>query len=130
MGMGDGRKSTSYRDLVAWQKAIILIDEVHALTDSWPGHETFGLRSQIRRAAVSVAANIAEGPGRNGRNEFHHHLGIVFGSLCEVETMLIVGLHQNDHKEERQSDALAISREVGRLIIGLRRSLRAYEPAQ
>jgi four helix bundle protein len=55
------RKSTGYQDLIAWQKAMTLIDCVYALTDRWPGHETFGLRSQVRRAVVSVAANIAEG---------------------------------------------------------------------
>ena len=94
----------------------------------WPAHEQFALRNQIRRAVVSIAANIAEGQGRNGRKELTHHLGIALGSLCEVETMILVGQAQQYHGQVETDDALTLCGDVGRLIKGLQHSLRV-EPA-
>src|SRR3954453_10099516 len=119
------RKSTGYQDLIAWQKAMTVIDCVYALTDRWPGHETFGLRSQVRRAVVSVAANIAEGQGRNGRKEIHQHLGIAYGSLCEVETMIQVGFRQQYRDDNADTGLLALCTEVGRLVRGLRIAIQS-----
>src|SRR6476619_3552207 len=79
-----------YQDLVAWQRAMDLTERVYRLTSTWPKGEVFGLTSQIRRAASSVPANIAEGQGRNGPKEFLHFLGIANGSMREVETYLIL----------------------------------------
>jgi len=79
-----------YRELVAWQRAVDLVERVYRLTSDWPPTEIYGLTSQVRRAAVSVPANIAEGQGRSSRKEFAHHLSIAFGSLCEVETHLLI----------------------------------------
>jgi len=80
----------SQNDLVAWKNAIDLAVVTYEISRSWPRAETYGLTSQIRRAAVSVAANIAEGQGRRGRKEFLHFLNIAIGSLCEMETHLVV----------------------------------------
>lgn len=77
-------------DLVAWQKAIDLSVHVYSATQGWPREETYGLTSQLRRGAVSVAANIAEGQGRNGDREFLHHASIAHGSLREVETLSVI----------------------------------------
>jgi four helix bundle protein len=79
----------SFRDLVAWQRAIDLAEAIYHVTRDWPSEERFGLTSQIRRAAVSVMANIAEGQGRTGSQEFLHHLSIADGSLAEVEAHLL-----------------------------------------
>jgi four helix bundle protein len=85
-GVMNGR---SFRDLVAWQRAIDLAEEIYLATNNWPSDERFGLTSQVRRAAVSVMANIAEGQGRTGSREFLHHLSIADGSLSEVEAHLL-----------------------------------------
>src|SRR5688572_15052066 len=116
MAINGSRRSTSYEDLVAWQRAMELVDAVYATTSRWPSEERFGLTSQIRRAAVSVPANIAEGQGRNGRGEFTHHLGIAHGSLCEVETMIRIATRQRYQSLDSEGSVLAIAREVSRLI--------------
>ena len=76
----------SYRELMVWQKAIELVEAVYTATGSFPPQEVYGLTSQLRRAAVSVPSNIAEGQGRRSTAEFAHHLSIAYGSLCEIET--------------------------------------------
>ena len=82
----------TYRDLTVWQKSMDLVAEIYRLTKLFPQEELFGLTSQIRRAAVSVPANIAEGYGRIHRKEYLHHLSIARGSLMEVETHLQIAV--------------------------------------
>ena len=79
-----------FRDLVVWQKAIAFVTEVYRATQSFPNEEKFGLTSQLRRASVSIPSNIAEGQGRLTRGEFGQFLGHAKGSICEVETQLII----------------------------------------
>lgn len=81
-----------FKNLDIWKDAVILAKNVHVLTASLPKEETYGLKSQLRRAAVSVASNIAEGAGRNSSGEFNQFLGIAIGSAFEVDTQLIIGL--------------------------------------
>ena len=81
---------TSYKDLRVWQKAMDLVAECSKLTKRLPSSETFGLSSQIQRAAVSVPVNIAEGHGRHHLGDYLHHLSIARGSLMEVETLLLI----------------------------------------
>jgi len=76
----------SYRELIAWQKAIRLVTEIYQATRQFPRDELYGLTSQLRRAAVSVPSNIAEGQARFSRKEFHHFLSQARGSLVEIET--------------------------------------------
>ena len=113
----------SYRDLIVWKRSMDLVDIVYRSSATWPASETYGLSSQARRAAVSIPANIAEGLGRNGRREYAHHLGIAYGSLCEVETLMIVALRQNYVSEDALQRLLGCSAEVGKLTNGLLRSL-------
>jgi len=80
----------NYKELKVWQKAIDLAESVYSITKSFPTEEKFGLISQLRRASVSVASNIAEGAGRNTSGEFRQMLGIAYGSICEVEAQLIL----------------------------------------
>lgn len=116
--------SHSYRDLIVWQKAIAMVTHIYRATQSFPRQETYGLTSQIRRSAVSVASNIAEGQGRLSRREFHHFLGVARGSLIEMETQMVIAenlgfLSKAD--TQKLSDA---SGEVSRLLHGLMQSPR------
>ena len=113
-----------YRDLIVWQKAMELVEEIYRVTASWPREETFGLTNQVRRAAVSVPANIAEGQGRTGAKEFLHHLSIANGSLCEAETHLFIGCQLSYVDQQALDPLLSMSGDVGRLLHGLIRSLR------
>ena len=79
-----------YRDLVVWQQAIALIPSIYRAIEGFPREEMFALSAQVRRASVSVAANIAEGQARNSPKEFRQHLAIAKGSLAELHTLLVV----------------------------------------
>ena len=79
-----------FRDLIVWQKAIEFVTDVYRITQTFPPEERFGLSSQLRRAAVSIPSNIAEGQGRLTTGEFRQFLGQAKGSVCEVETQLII----------------------------------------
>ena len=83
-------RSRSYQDLEVWKLAINLVKEVYQITTKFPSSENFGLTNQIRRAAVSIPSNIAEGQGRNSSKEFRQFLGIAMGSMAELETQLII----------------------------------------
>jgi four helix bundle protein len=79
-------KIKSHKDLKVWQESMTLVTQIYKVSEDFPKHEIYGLSSQIRRAAVSIPSNIAEGAGRNGENEFTRFLYIALGSLSEVET--------------------------------------------
>jgi len=114
----------SYRDLIAWQKAVELVTEIYRVSKKFPSEELFGLTSQLRRAAISVPSNIAEGQGRLGRKEFQHFLGNARGSLWEVETQIIIARNLNYLSEAEMNDILERSSEVGRILNGLLSSLK------
>jgi four helix bundle protein len=115
----------TYRDLAVWQKSMELVVEVYRLAKILPPEETFGLASQIKRAAVSIPANIAEGYGRLHRKEYLHHLSVARGSLMETETHLQIAVRLN-YLERSQVTALwELLQETGRLLNGLIRSLSA-----
>lgn len=78
----------SYKDLIVWQKAINLVIAIYKLTDKYPREETYGITSQIRRCAVSIPSNIAEGRSRGTRKDFAQFLRIAFGSGAELETQI------------------------------------------
>jgi four helix bundle protein len=84
--------SHKYQDLIAWQKAKAFATDIYKATESFPKSEIYGLTSQLRRAAVSVASNIAEGQGRLTKGEFCHFLGQARGSVFELETQLAIAL--------------------------------------
>jgi four helix bundle protein len=113
-----------YRDLVAWQKSMVLVKAVYDATRSWPSAEQFGLTAQVRRAVVSIPANVAEGNGRFGAREFAHHLSIAHGSRCELETLLLAAGDQGFLSSEQLAQLVAQSEEVGRILRGLLKSLR------
>lgn len=113
----------SYKDLLAWQKAMDLVVEVYRLTQMFPAAEQFGLVNQLRRAAVSVPSNIAEGQGRRHQKQFAQHLRISRGSLQEVETQLQIAGRLGYLEQGAVCAASILYEEVGRLIAGLIRSL-------
>ena len=113
----------SYRDLVVWQKAMDLAEQCYQATKSFPSEERFGLTNQIRRAAVSVPSNIAEGHGRSHTKEFLNHLSMAKGSLCELETQLQLGVRVGYMSDGVLRPVMALSDEVGRMLSGLRQKL-------
>ena len=117
-------RQREYHKLVAWQKAMDLADAIYDTTERWPRHEQFDLRSQARRAAFSVPANIAEGLGRFGEREFLHHLSMAYGSLNEVETAVQFGYRRGYLDAPALDRLMDLSGEVGRLLLGLMQSLR------
>jgi len=78
----------SYRDLIAWRKGVAFVTQIYVSTQSFPQHERFELTAQLRRAAVSIPSNIAEGQARSSPREFHHYLSNARGSLAKIETQL------------------------------------------
>lgn len=114
----------SYMDLLAWQRGCDLVEAVYVVTRHFPTEETYGLRSQLRRAAVSVPGNIAEGAERWGRAEFAHHLSIAMGSLAEVRTYLELSLRLRYIADDQYTQLVDLTCEVQRLTGGLRKSLR------
>ena len=114
----------SFKDLVVWQKAIQLSSEIYRLTASFPSSEQFGLTNQMRRAAISIASNIAEGNGRSTRGEYVLFLGHARGSNCELQTQLIIakelGFSSGPTLESAQQFAAEISRMLNTLMAKLR----------
>ena len=113
----------SYRELKVWQVAMDLAEECYFATRTFPKEELFGLTSQIRRAAASIPANIAEGQGRNSTKEFLNHLSIARGSLLELETHLLLSQRVGLLTQETLNRLLTLADEVSRMLSGLRRAL-------
>jgi len=114
-----------YRDLIVWQKAIELTIRVYKLTQSFPKDEAYGLSSQMRRASVSVASNIAEGRGRLGHAEFRQFLGFAQGSIYELQTQLIVARKLGMGCDETLNAAEALSNEVSKMLGAFIQTLRS-----
>jgi four helix bundle protein len=112
-----------YRQLIAWQKAMGMVRETYDLTRTFPKEEVYGLTAQIRRAAVSVPSNIAEGQGRRTKGEFVQFLGNAYGSLLEVETQALIARELGYVPVESTDIFLETTAEVGRIINGLVSSL-------
>src|SRR5437867_1692009 len=105
----------SYRDLLVWQKAIDLVTEAYRATAAFPKSETYGLMSQIRRAATSIPANIAEGYGRGSRKEYVQFLMVAQGSLKELETHFIVAEKLSYLTASQTERVLSHADELGRM---------------
>jgi four helix bundle protein len=114
----------SYRDLIVWQKAMTLAEHVYLETRAFPKEEIYGLTRQMRRAAVSIASNIAEGQGRQGRAELLHFLGQARGSLAELGTQITLSTRLGLLNSDQEESLSSLVAEVGRLLHALRNSLR------
>ena len=115
----------SYKDLIAWQKAMDLVDALYDATEAFPKHEIYSLTNQIRRAAVSVPSNIAEGQAHYSDHEFRHFLRHSRGSLAEIETQVLIAQRRNYLSEPKTTEILRQAAEVGRIVSGLIASLDA-----
>jgi four helix bundle protein len=114
----------SYRELIAWQKTMDFVEAVYRTTARFPREEIYGLTSQIRRAAVSVPSNIAEGQGRNTTRDFLHFLSIAQGSVKEVETQVLIAERLTYVTKQVSGGLVAQTTEVGRLLSGLSNALK------
>ncbi len=119
-----GDMSGTYRDLEAWQCARLLVLEIYKSTEKFPRAEMFGLTSQLRRAAISVASNIAEGKGRFSDRELGQFLSISRGSVFEIETQITIALDLGFLSISQSQSLLRRCGEVGRLLNGLIKAVR------
>jgi four helix bundle protein len=113
----------NYTELVVWQRAMDLVVAVYEASGALPCDERFGLTAQMRRAAVAIPANIAEGQGRRTCGEFLNQLSVAYGSLCELETHIRLAQRLRMMGQAAGEGILDRSAEVGRLMNGLTRSL-------
>ena len=120
--------SVHYRNLVVWQKAMAMAVEVYRLAPLLPREETYGMRSQMTRAAASVPANIAEGWTRESEREKAHFLSIAQGSWAETETFLTLCEEIGWLPSDKTTAARALMQEVGRMLSAMRRKQRAAQP--
>lgn len=112
-----------FEKLDVWRKSVEFADQVYVVTKSFPSDERFGLTSQMRRAAVSVSSNIAEGSGRASDKDFAHFVEIAYGSLMEVVSQSQVALHQSLLEQESRDALYQRAEELARMLSGLRNSL-------
>lgn len=114
----------THHDLDVWKKAISLITDIYKITESFPSAEQYGLINQIRRSAVSIPSNIAEGAARSSSKEFNQFLSIALGSASELETQLIVSSNLNYIEKtnfEKLSEQIVI---IKKMIVGLKKSIQ------
>jgi four helix bundle protein len=112
-----------YRELIVWQKAMDLVETIYLTTKAFPKDELYGLTSQIRRAAISIPSNIAEGNGRNTTRDYVHFLGMAYGSVKEVETQVLIAERLQYINSTRSNELVKMTGEISRLVSGLMNSL-------
>ena len=115
--------SQSYRDLEVWKRSAMLVTEIYRTTATFPSEERFGLTSQLRRAAVSVPSNIAEGQARLHRGDFVHHLSMARGSMAEIETLVFLAKQLGFLSDGDSPDLELRIDEIQRMLHGLIASL-------
>jgi four helix bundle protein len=118
-------KVASYHDLEIWQRAMVLVTNCYRIAEELPRSEAFGLALQLRRSAISIPSNIAEGHGRSATGEYLHHLSIAHGSLMELETQIDIAGRLEFVKATKVAELLRETGELGRMIHGLMRNLKA-----
>jgi four helix bundle protein len=113
----------SYQELIGWKKSMLVVADIYRYTKTFPREEIYGLTAQLRRAAVSIPSNIAEGQGRLTRGEFKQFLGHARGSVFEVETQLLIARSLGYLNVETTQELLQSVSEVGKILSGLLKSL-------
>ncbi|MFI5108272.1 MAG: four helix bundle protein [Terriglobales bacterium] len=116
-----------FKDLIAWQKAMDLVEQIYRLTETFPARENYGLSNQLRRAAVSVASNVAEGQARYSKKDFRHFLRVAKGSLAEIETQVLIARRLGYVNQDSCDRWLGHIKELGRILAGLISSLHLQE---
>jgi four helix bundle protein len=115
----------SFKDLIVWQRAVELSLAIYKLTASFPATERFGLTNQLRRAAVSIASNIAEGYGRTSTGEYLQFLGHARGSNCEVQTQIVISRGLGFGSESNLNTVEGCCDEIGRMLVAIMKKLRS-----
>ena len=113
-----------FKDLIVWKKSMELVEEVYCLVKKLPKEELFALSDQIRRSAISIPSNIAEGQGRNSVKEFIHFLAIAKGSKAELETQLLLCVKINYLNNSDIENAINLIQEIGKMLNALQNSLK------
>jgi four helix bundle protein len=108
----------NHKDLDVWKRAMDLVEQVYVLTSSFPSSEIYGLTNQLRRAAVSVPSNIAEGASRTGDKELLYFLNVAISSIAEIETQLLIGVRLK--YVDKQNEIFDLITEVRKLLLGFR----------
>ena len=121
--MSESKSTGNFKDLIAWQKAMQVAALVYKLTGSFPTEEKYGLVSQMRRAAVSIPSNIAEGQARHTTGEFIQFVSHAEGSVAELETQLLLSINLGFATADPAAPVLSLLDEVRRMLNALRRSL-------
>ena len=116
-----------YKDLIAWKKAMDLVNAVYDATDAFPKREVYSLTDQMRRAAVSIPSNIAEGQARYSNREFIHFLRNSRGSLAELETQILIAERRGYLSDEQARELSGRTNELSRILSGLINSLNRKE---
>jgi len=106
----------SHKDLTVWQKSIDLVEKIYTCTEQFPQREMYGLAAQMRRAAVSISSNIAEGRSRGTRKDFAHFLHMAFGSSSELETQLVIAKRLQIGKANEVESSEALLLEVSKML--------------
>ena len=114
---------TYYKELIVWQKSLLLVKHIYLVTKDFPRSELYGLTSQMRRAAVSIPSNIAEGQTRKSHAEFSHFLEIAHGSLAELETQMIISKMLGYVEQKRFDDYDAMHTEISKMITALKTAI-------
>ncbi len=112
-----------YKKLDVWEKSMEIVKDIYNLTDSFPDAEKFGLISQMRRSAVSIPSNIAEGAGRNTDKEFNNYLSVALGSAFELETQLLLSVRLNFTEEQNIKKTLSDLGSICRMIHSLKKRI-------
>ena len=112
--------ATYYKELIVWQKAILLVKQIYLLTKTFPASEMYGLVNQMRRASVSIPSNIAEGQTRKTPADFARFLSISHGSLAELETQMIIARELGYVSQAQYDEYSALHDEVSKMLIALK----------
>lgn len=115
-------KTRSFKDLIVWQKSYELVLEIYRMTSLFPKSEVYGLSQQMRRAAISIPSNVAEGYGRKHKKEYNQFLSVAYGSLLELETQFLLAKDLEFVSENRTAERLL--KEVGSMLYRMLHPIR------
>ena len=126
--MVDSSQPKHYKDLVVWQKSMLLTKSIHLLTETFPPAERYGIVAQMRRASVAVPSNIAEGQARHATGDFMHFLSRARGSLAELETLLLLSVDLGFCGQDSAEALIEGVHEIQKMIAAIRRKLGGVSP--
>lgn len=114
----------SYRDLIIWQKSVALVTRIYSATSSFPSSEMYGLTNQLRRCAVSIPSNIAEGYGRNSTADYKRFLQIAVGSLYELQTQIEIAFNLAYILKDQYDELTGLSTEIDKMTYSIIQKLK------